>query len=600
MKTITGRLMIYLLLLNQTPIEAAARYSSSGAPTNFSETTFGRVTVGKPKIWKFDRIYSTLDGLLRDIDAVQLASLTALDASQANQTMLDFLDTSFNVNAGFNQRGRATTERPASTNENNRGPKGAVFGLLETDSDDRSHWFAMGARSISLKLAKSLVGSETFPRIRFLSAATDGEVELRKLFGDDRLQVRGKKKVCEWDIFINDFNFNSNNLKCQPPPQSAFLPLFSTVDYVKGSYAWLAGNEIKVIYKETLPSGYAQIDERAQVVLINNDDKTHSPLDCSGFSELTCRAPKGFPLAGKDYQISIERPARAGLKGVADKTGLKTAPPQKVPKLIGDYEIAQVKSSAGEIRGWHLSLPAENLAITDEIKGFGALLAPKSPRPLFTSSSPTLVFGDDANYQVIESKIEIWIPLKHLGDLLQSRLNLERGGSFQFDLPDVAKRILPFVINIKKNNGYVAIEGVNLGLVEKVIVSGCGAKCEKLKTGVSNGLITFEEPQKVTGVFPIQLRLKGGAIEIDAAKVNGETWSVILTAPAAKPIDIASGNKPKTETKSSSLPKLNINPSAVGGLREEKSFLLSPPPPQPTPAPSAQERNIRGKQNTVP
>lgn len=498
------------------------------------------------------------------------------------------------------QRGRATTEKSASTNENNHGPKGAMFGLLETDSDNRSHWFAMGSKSISLKLAKSLVGSETFPRIRFLSTGTNGEVELRQLIGDKRLPVRGKKYDCEWDVFINDFHFTSNN-KCQPPPpQSAFLPLFSAVDYVKGSYAWLENNEIKILYKEDLPSGYAQIDDRSQVVLIRKTDKANFPLDCSGFGELTCHVPQGLSVDAGDFQISIERPARASLKGVADKIDLKKVCPEKDPKLKGDYEIAQVKSSAGEMRGWYFSLPAENLEKADEIHGFGALLDPKSPRPLFTSSTPTLVLGDDANYRVTDSTIEIWVPLKHLAALLQSRLNLKRGGVLQFDLPDIARGILPSVSNIRKNNGYIVIEGVNLGLVETVIISGCGAECANLRIGVSNGLITFAAPQKVKGVFPIQLRLKGGPIEIDAAKVNGETWSVILTAPMTRPISVASENKSKSETKPSSPPKSNITPSALGSLKEENSFLLSPPPPQPTPAPKAQERNIRGsKQNTI-
>jgi hypothetical protein len=127
MKNITGRLLIYLLtyllLLNHAPVKAAADNPKGGEPPKFSETAFGRVTVGKPKIWKFDRIYSTLDGLLRDIDAVQLASLTALDASKTNQTTLDFLSSSFNV----------SETNPSSPPKSNRTPS-ALGGLKEENS----------------------------------------------------------------------------------------------------------------------------------------------------------------------------------------------------------------------------------------------------------------------------------------------------------------------------------------------------------------------------------------------------------------------------------------------------------------------------------
>jgi hypothetical protein len=500
------------------------------------------------------------------------------------------------VNGGLlprlrDQRGRATSEQPASTNGNNRGPKGSMFGLLETDSDERSHWFALGSRSISLKLAKSIVGSETFPRIRFLSAATKGDVDFRKLFDNHRLQVRGKKSAgCEWDIFINDFNFNSRSLKCQTPPQAAFVPLFSAVDYVKGSYAWLSGKEIKIVYKNSLPSGYAQIDERTQVVLIDKSDKTHVPLDCSGFGELTCQVPQDI-IDVKDYQISIERPEGVGSKGVADKIDLKESPPEKDPKLIGDFNVSQLKGSAGEIRGWYISLPAENLESADQIKGFGELLGPGVAHPTF-DSLPKLALGDDANYQVIESKIEIWIPFKHLNTLLQSRLNLERSGDHKFDLPDIAKRIIPSVSDIKKNNGYVAIEGTNLGLVEKVIINGCGDQCSNLRTGASDGLITFAEPVNVTGVFPIQLRLKGGKIEIDAAKTTGESWSLVLTAPAAKP------NVSLLEYEARPLARPSSSQKSNTGV--VTPYLLSPPPPQPALAPKEKEREIRRKENKVP
>jgi len=145
-------------------------------------------------------------------------------------------------------------------------------------------------------------------------------------------------------------------------------------------------------------------------------------------------------------------------------------------------------------------------------------LGPNDTHPSFVSF-PRLVFGDDANYRVIESKIEIWIPLKNLNTLLK-------------------------------------------------------------------------KPGNVTGVFPIQLRLKGGNIEIDAVKTDGETWPIILTAPAAKKIEFLLEDRSKQPTESSASQKSYINSLA--------SLLLSPPPPQPAPTPKGKEREIRSKQNRVP
>ena len=105
MKNCICRLMIFTLLIGTVPTPTFAQASGQTSDTNY-----GRVTVGKPKIWSFARIHSTLDGLLRDIDAVQLASLTALNANEQNQALLDFLSTSLNIKADFSQRAGTLNE----------------------------------------------------------------------------------------------------------------------------------------------------------------------------------------------------------------------------------------------------------------------------------------------------------------------------------------------------------------------------------------------------------------------------------------------------------------------------------------------------------
>ena len=60
MKNNLCRVMIYIMLLGQVPAHVFAHPSVNAK--QMSDTNYGRVTVGKPKIWSFDRVYSTLDG----------------------------------------------------------------------------------------------------------------------------------------------------------------------------------------------------------------------------------------------------------------------------------------------------------------------------------------------------------------------------------------------------------------------------------------------------------------------------------------------------------------------------------------------------------
>jgi hypothetical protein len=79
-----------------------SRQPARSCGTGCWEDDFGRVTIGAPKVWTFDRIYSTIDGLLRDVDAVQV-NMSSLDPNAPNQTVLDFLSTSLGIAANFNQ-----------------------------------------------------------------------------------------------------------------------------------------------------------------------------------------------------------------------------------------------------------------------------------------------------------------------------------------------------------------------------------------------------------------------------------------------------------------------------------------------------------------
>lgn len=62
----------------------------------------GTVTVGTPKIWRFDHVFSTIDGMLRDVDAVTLQALAALDPNAPNQSAMDVLVQTFRIAGGFN------------------------------------------------------------------------------------------------------------------------------------------------------------------------------------------------------------------------------------------------------------------------------------------------------------------------------------------------------------------------------------------------------------------------------------------------------------------------------------------------------------------
>ena len=53
---------------------------ASGTPAGQRVTTRqGTITIGCPKLWVSDRIFTVLDGMLRDVDSINLKSLQGLD-----------------------------------------------------------------------------------------------------------------------------------------------------------------------------------------------------------------------------------------------------------------------------------------------------------------------------------------------------------------------------------------------------------------------------------------------------------------------------------------------------------------------------------------
>ena len=63
----------------------------------------GDVAVGCPKIWTADRIFSVLDGIVRDIDSMTIKALEGLDPNEANQAIIEAIQTSVDIQAKFDQ-----------------------------------------------------------------------------------------------------------------------------------------------------------------------------------------------------------------------------------------------------------------------------------------------------------------------------------------------------------------------------------------------------------------------------------------------------------------------------------------------------------------
>ena len=88
------RVLLSFLVLSQ--VIGAACAGQETAPDN-------GISVAQPKIWRYERVYPLLDGMLRDIELISLSPITSLDPNQANLQYLDFFRTLLNVQADYNQ-----------------------------------------------------------------------------------------------------------------------------------------------------------------------------------------------------------------------------------------------------------------------------------------------------------------------------------------------------------------------------------------------------------------------------------------------------------------------------------------------------------------
>lgn len=66
-------------------------------------TDQGVITVGCPKIWRSERVFTVLDGLLRDVDSITLKALQDLDPNSANLAQIVSVVNDLQVKAQFNQ-----------------------------------------------------------------------------------------------------------------------------------------------------------------------------------------------------------------------------------------------------------------------------------------------------------------------------------------------------------------------------------------------------------------------------------------------------------------------------------------------------------------
>jgi hypothetical protein len=63
----------------------------------------GTIVLGCPKVWRSDRVFTVLDGILRDVDSITVKALQDLDPNEINATDLQSLVTDFQLSLKYDQ-----------------------------------------------------------------------------------------------------------------------------------------------------------------------------------------------------------------------------------------------------------------------------------------------------------------------------------------------------------------------------------------------------------------------------------------------------------------------------------------------------------------
>lgn len=70
----------------------------------FSSAACGQeIRIGQPKAWRYDRMFPVEDGLLRDVEGINVSSLTGLDANDPNSRVVDLLQTYVSASVNYDQ-----------------------------------------------------------------------------------------------------------------------------------------------------------------------------------------------------------------------------------------------------------------------------------------------------------------------------------------------------------------------------------------------------------------------------------------------------------------------------------------------------------------
>jgi len=99
------------ILVGTVPCQAGARL----------ETSRGLITVGCPKVWRSDRIFTVLDGILRDVDSITLKALQDLDPNESNMAEIISILNDTEIAAKFDQAGLVNNTLKAQQIKANRG-----------------------------------------------------------------------------------------------------------------------------------------------------------------------------------------------------------------------------------------------------------------------------------------------------------------------------------------------------------------------------------------------------------------------------------------------------------------------------------------------